>query len=171
MLANLIVPGERIGHVRIGESSDSVVRDLGEPDSSDGAMGHVRMTWVGSDRVGQEPRRLDVSASFDGNGAYHLVRQIRVTSSRFATREAIAPGTDLDAMRAAFPTARPVARFIEGNADFVMYDDSVHGIAFEVRQGAAGLSDRCRAIIVHTPGRSVLDEDLSSRRYLSLRER
>ncbi len=41
----LIVPGERIGFIKIGADTDTVDHKLGEPDGSDAAMGKASEWW------------------------------------------------------------------------------------------------------------------------------
>lgn len=140
-----IVPGRHIGHTSINESIDSVIAQLGKPDSSDAAMGAVMCTWV-SHNSGY---RTDVYAHHnygakDENIAH--VKLIRVSSPAFKTDGGLGVGSSLNTIINHYPV-KPIATYL-GKDSIDVYDNAANGIAFEITNG------KCAAILIHAPGDS-----------------
>lgn len=160
-----ILPGERIGHVTIGENLLDVNADLGRPDSGDAATGHVWAYWFSktSDDV------LGVYATFDSNGTGHYVREIRITSPAFHLPSGISTGDSFSEAQRQFDQITPVAEYTseKGQGTVTVFDAIASGIAFEVAGGSA--SDRASgeivAMVVHRPGHSITQEYIPYRNY------
>jgi hypothetical protein len=164
---NDIVPGSRVGGVKIGEEMGKVVEALGEPDSSDAAMGHMWSWWIShkNDAARQE---LGIYASFDNDATGHYVRQIRLTSPYFVTSNGISTRSSLADILRAFKDARAVAKYSspERGGTIYLYDDKMQGIAFEVFQGESDpASGRCIAIVVHMTGGDPANQYLGASDY------
>lgn len=56
----LIIPGERLGHIFIGENAENLDSVLGKPDLSDAAMGKAWLTWNGNPDNEGNLSRLDI---------------------------------------------------------------------------------------------------------------
>ena len=164
---NDIVPGARVGGVKIGENMKDVTAALGEPDSSEGAMGHVWAWWL-SHRSDAARQELGVYAGFDNDATGHYVRQIRLTSPYFVTASGISTRSSLADVLRAFKGARAVAKYNspQRGGTVYLYDDKAKGIAFEVFQGSQDpASGTCIAIVVHAPGADPTSQYLGARDY------
>ena len=126
----MIVPGERIGDVSIGMTSDALTKTLGTPTGGDAAMGHAWATWKA-----KSGERLDVYSS------QQAVLLVRVTSSAFKDRRN-------------FQTGRPapmnerfvrVAAYDKAGQRTLVFDDQPRGYGYEVTSG------KVTAIFVHKP--------------------
>lgn len=162
----LIVPGVRIAHVEVGRSLESMDSVLGRPDSSDGAAGHVMAFWNSRPSAGGKSYQLSIYAGLDTGARFHEVRDVRVTSPRFATSTGIATGSTLKEILHAFPAARAVAEYRERGGTFRIYDDRKHGIGFDVERSVVdSLAGRCVAITIHKPGTQLAAEYLALHDY------
>lgn len=143
----LISPGDGIGQIKIGSSTDSVVKILGKPDAGDAAMGASLMVWyAGHDSTGY---RTSVYArrnmgSPDGNIA--KVKAIRITSPDFNTTDMIHTGSILDSIKTHYTLNSQSSR---SDKNHTVYDDNRAGIAFEIDK-----QQKCSAIIVFAKGDS-----------------
>jgi hypothetical protein len=142
-----IVPGYRIGHVKIGQELPSF---LGQPDHSDGAAGHVWSTWKGT-----TGNTLDVFGEL-GNAAGHLTRLVRVTSNYFHTSSGVNTGDSWGSIHSHF-TASLVTTYdsTQFGRKLAIMDNKTKGIAFELTLNAANHvtnGSRCKAIWVHKKG-------------------
>lgn len=142
-----IIPGERIGKVRIGAPVGTLSK-LGRPSGGDSAMGKSFVTWLG--RADDHPRhRLDVFSSLTQNAeAGKVILAIRVTSPSFRTAAGLGPGCSERAMRRAYPSAKDVENYRppQGGAPIHFFDDTKHGFAFEMVKG------HCLAVSVERKG-------------------
>lgn len=170
-----IVPGSRLGEVRMGETIDSVMAKLGKPQLGDAAMGHAWGIWVDTVRVTRRDTlayRTDVYFVVTGEylGGIKTVHQIRTTNPNEYTAEGLHVGSSLDDIRHAFPRIRPIAwrphiPKTSGTDSVITYDAISQGIAFEMvnraRRNATGrLYKVCSAIIIHIPGKPANEEYL-----------
>jgi hypothetical protein len=142
---HLIVPGERIGALKLGARTADVDSPLGEPDFSDAATGKASETWFVGVKRGDKGRpfhRPDEIALFchrDTEGHHYLITEIAVTSPRFATADGIAPGSALAAIRSKFPQikqleADPNADYWPPFGEIEFYLDTKQGIGFAIRK-------------------------------------
>lgn len=163
----LIVPGERIGQTRIGESLEQVNKILGPPDSSDAGMGHV-WEYRSSPAEGEkEAHTLDIYASFDEEATGHYVRQIRINSPWFVTEEGIRTGVPFDAVRSVYPGLVPIAEYRD-EKKYVVYDDIQEGIGFEFDAAEDNTLIRCAAVVVHEPGRKINNAYIPLQDYMEI---
>ena len=143
--ATLIVPAKSIGHITLRENADSVYKQLGKPDSGDAAMGKSLSTWYAN----HDPKGYQTQVfcsrylgSLDEN--ISRVKQIRVTSPFFKTKEGIGAGATLAQIQAKFKVVK-TALYPNKKPPYAIYDDK-KGIAFEISGG------KCTAVIIYLPG-------------------
>lgn len=150
---NLIVPGEQVGKVRLGENV-SALEVLGLPDKSDAAMGKAWLYWNGQRDEHNNLTELDVYTTYkDSTMQEKTVQQIRTTSSQFATANHIHVYSSLKEIEQAFPEIKKLASYNEDGRSFVIYDAVAKGIAFEMTK--AGEQRICTGIIVHEKNKEV----------------
>ena len=162
----LIVPGRSLGNLRLGENSATALPPLGKASAGDAAMQKAWGTWYGRKPAnGSAPTQLDVYTAPQNNDVdNHTVQVVRATSSWFQLANGLSAGSRLSTIRAVYGRL-PLAtsyRLAAGNR--YLYDDVQKGVAFEI-DGTAS-SSRCRAIIVHVPGKAVTSTYLSMATYL-----
>lgn len=163
----LIVPGERIGQTRIGESLEQVNKVLGPPDSSDAGMGHVWEYRSSPAEGDKEAHTLDIYASFDEEATGHYVRQIRINSPWFVTEEGIRTGVPFNAVRSVYPGLVPIAEYRDGKK-YIVYDDIQEGIGFEFDAAEDNRPIRCAAVVVHEPGRKINNAYIPLQDYMEI---
>lgn len=148
----LIVPGGSIGKVKVGMYGEALARILGEPDSSDAAMGKALYFWEGE----QPAHYVSVFTVTDFGGQVEkpVVQQVQITSPRFLTKDSIGTGMPLSEIRQKYGPLRPLAYFQNAQRQQVyIFDNQAQGIAFEVT-----LPDSlCSAITVHPKGEDMAD--------------
>jgi hypothetical protein len=150
----LIVPGEGIGKVKLGEDV-TLLNVLGSPDSSDAAMGKAWLTWMGKRDEHNNIPQLNVYTTYaDNNMQEKTVQQIRTTSSRFFTADSVHVYSSLETIRQSFPLLQTVASYNEDGKAILIYDAIKKGIAFEIAK--AGNQEICTGIIVHKKGQNVV---------------
>lgn len=162
-----IVPGSRLGKVRMGETIDSVMAKLGKPQLGDAAMGHAWGTWLDTVKVSRNDTvvyRTDVYFVVTGEylGGIKTVHQIRTTDPDEYAEKKVHVGSNLDDIRRAYPGIRLSAwrpRVGPGGQhdSVITYDQISRGIAFDMvnstkRDAAGNLYKVCNAIIIHIPG-------------------
>jgi hypothetical protein len=145
--AKLIIPGKSIGDIRLNESADSVITQLGKPDSSDGAMGASFMAWF--DKTGKIVRQTSIythrnMGAKDENISH--VKVIRETSPTFKTTDYGGAGSALKDVMKLYKLKKHPA---PGNKKIWLYDNYQAGIGFEVDS-----TGRCQAVYVHAPNDS-----------------
>ena len=146
-----IIPGERIGLTKLEENTETL-SELGKPDFSDSAMGKSWATWVSKD---DEKNELNIYSTYkDSEMKEKVVRQIRITSSKFKTPNEISTGKSLQEIQKAFSDIKLVAKYTDEKTKngVEIYDSETNGIAFEFTQ------NECAAIIVHTKDKKVIEE-------------
>jgi len=152
----MIDPGTGIGKIKIGSSTDSVIKTLGEPDAGDAAMGASLMTWYANHNSGSYHTSVYAHHSYnDKDEGLAKVKAIRVTSPDFNTAEMVHVGMPLDSIAAHYNLR---SQSQNGNGTYKVYDDNQEGIAFEIDR-----QEKCSAIIV-------FEEGGSSVAYLNLQQ-
>lgn len=143
--AALIVPGKSIGHITLRENADSVYKALGKPDSGDAAMGKSLSTWYANHNPTGYQTQIFCSR-YMGSPAENTsrVKQIRVTSPFFKTKEGIGTGAVLAQVQAKFKVIK-TASYSNKKPPYDIYD-SKNGIAFEISD------KKCTAVIIYLPG-------------------
>lgn len=143
--AALITPAKSIGKISLKEDAAEVYKQLGKPDSGDAAMGKSLSTWYANHNPKGYQTQIFCSRNM-GNADENIsrVKQIRVTSPYFKTKEDIGTGSDLTQIQAKFKVVKTVS-YPAKKPPYDIYDDK-NGIAFEI------LNDTCRAVIVYLPG-------------------
>lgn len=169
-----IVPGKRIGGVRIGYNTTTLAK-LGKPATGDAAMQKEWMTWYSTpprDQPNAVPAELDIYAvlSPDGDGKDKGIEEARVTSSVFKISNGISTGSSFTRIKRAYPHVKLIKTYStkKSNGPIEIYDDVKRGIAFEIYRGRDGkaAAGQCSAIIAHRPGSTADDGYLSLSGYL-----
>jgi hypothetical protein len=149
----LIVPGESIGKVKLGEEVSSL-EVLGPPDLSDAAMGKAWLTWKGKRDEHNNSTELNVYTSYKDNSMKEkTVQQIRTTSSHFVTEKGIHVYSSLEEIQQSFPSSKKSASYNDDGREIEVYDDAGKGIAFEI--ATAGKQKICTGIIIHEANKNV----------------
>src|ERR1700677_511042 len=152
----LIIPGESIGGIKLGDSaqSEKELKKLGDPDGGDSAMGgKATEEWFLGEKRGEKGRQfhrpgeigVNTLRDMENDSAAHqgkeAITNIYVTSQRFATAEGIAPGSTLDAIRAKFPEIEPddasgvqEATLWPMYGEVQFYIEKKQGIVFAIRK-------------------------------------
>ena len=136
----LVVPGERIGHLRIGGDASGLRRS----DYGDAAMQKSWSTWIG-----KEGGRLDAFSAVDhvgARGAHYRIHLVRATSKSFRLRNGIHPGSPESSLRRNYPQAKAAGSYRAASGRVALWDDVRRGLAWEAANG------RVRALIVHRKG-------------------
>lgn len=147
-----IVPGESIGDIHILHNTETLA-SLGEPTTSDSAMGKSWLTWAGKD--GHE---LNIYTTYkDSEMKEKVVKLVRSSSPDFATDSGAGTGKDAAVIKAAFPDLKEAATYTmkPGNGKVTIWDDAAQGIAFET--AASNGKESCIAVIIHEKGKKVTD--------------
>ena len=139
-----IIPGQRIGGVRIGYNTTTLAK-FGKPATGDTAMQKQWMTWYSTpprDQPNAVPAELDIYAVPypDGDGQDKGIEKARVTSSVFKLSNGIATGSSFARIKRAYPHAKLVKTYStkKSNGPIEIYDDIKRGIAFEIYRGRDG---------------------------------
>ncbi|HWI93657.1 MAG TPA: hypothetical protein VNT20_20390 [Flavisolibacter sp.] len=151
--SQLIVPGERIGKVKLNEEVSSL-EILGPPDISDAAMGKAWLTWKGHRDEHNNTTELNVYTTYKDNTMREkTVQQIRTTSPSFSTGNNLHMYSSLEEIQQQFPLLKKTASYKEEGRDILLYDAAEKGIAFEI--ATVDNQQICIGIIVHEPGKDV----------------
>lgn len=141
-----VVPGVRVGQVRLGMPFDSVLVALGQPPRADAGVGYVWGGWHGWGEA--RTSWVDVFAlAAEAGASGYRVSQIRVDGPPFHTESNLPANARRAEVLRLYPTARPY-----GTDD--LYDDR-RGIAFAF--DAPGDEARATALLVVTPGTRAAD--------------
>ncbi|MVN78312.1 hypothetical protein GO988_18435 [Hymenobacter sp. HMF4947] len=161
----LVVPGRSLGQTKLG-SNATTLGALGKAAYSDAAMQKAWTTWYGRRPTdGSAPNELDVYTAPQANDVdHHTVQVVRATSPWFQLANGLRVGSSLAVIWAAYGRLPLATSYPLAAGQRYLYDDVRRGVAFET-DGTAGTS-RCRALIVHTPGRAVVATYLSLPAYL-----
>ncbi|MCX2741420.1 hypothetical protein [Pontibacter anaerobius] len=153
--AYLIIPGESIGHIKLGMAAKTVSSILGKPDSGDAAMGKALSFWVS--KQANEPQHyvaVYTVTDFGSEDETPRVQQVQVTSPQFLTTDSIGTGKSLPEIRQKYKKLKPLAYFRnEQQQQVYIYNDREQGIAFEITTS----DSLCTAITIHPKGENVTD--------------
>jgi len=149
-----IVPGKSIGHISLGEKTNEVILAIGQPDSSDAAMGKQMLSWYSKQAKKDKDTAVNsikifAVTNFGGKDEASRVKQVRITSPFFKTEEGIGCGSTLTFIKTQYRDIRKAsASYTDRSGSPVMiYDDIKEGIAFEI-----GSNTKCVGVTVHQPG-------------------
>ncbi len=147
----VIIPGERIGNIRIGMPEDEVYKSIGKPQDAEAAMGTAAETWVLPGGA-----KLSLILKRDDEGRRFYVKQIRIDSPDYVVSGAkVNVASPMHEIWKAFPeTAYQSTKPSDPRRPVEIYSDMKRGIAFEILRESQKSGDwgRCQAIIVHVPG-------------------
>ena len=164
----IIIPGQGVGAVLIGQRLEEVHASLGTPKLSDAGMGgklweiwRSGPAFEGKRQNGFEELEIYFTREQQDLSGPSVVRQIRVTSPLFRTPSGISIRSSFSQIIDSYPNLRvdeELTYALSGERnekDVEMYVDQTRGIAFEFRNGASAdptVEGYCRAIHVFRPG-------------------
>jgi hypothetical protein len=133
----LVVAGHCVGEISLGEDMEQVGKKLGKADAGDAAMGKAWGIWYSNDSTAKHRNEIAVYSSYrDTSMRIKDVKQIRVTSNKFKTKDGLATGNTLEATRLKFPEIEKLSAYLNENKDTVtVYDAKKDGIGFEFLKG------------------------------------
>ena len=143
----LLVPGKSAGKTHINQDTEQVFENLGKADGGDAAMGKSVAIWYAHHDSTSYSTAIYATRDM-GNSPQALVRQIRVTSPSFKTKEQIHVTSDLSAISKIFQL-QIAEKFKDADQEYTVYD-SREGIAFEINE-----DKKCVAIIIHEAGKAI----------------
>ena len=151
-----ISPGISIGCIKLNETTDEVLKTLGQPDSSDAAMGKSLMQWF-SKPTGKgidtavNSISVFISSNIGAKDEHRKITHIRITSPYYKTPEHVGFGSTLTFIKMQYPTLKkPAVTFSDKSTGKTVqiYDEVKEGIAFEINE-----ETKCIGITVHLPGK------------------
>jgi len=147
----LIVAGRAVGEITLGEDMEQVGKKLGRPNASDAAMGKAWGIWYSDDSTGNQRNEIAVYSSYrDTSMRVKDVKQIRITSDKFKTRDGLTTGSTIEETKKMFPAIEKLSAYLNADKDTVaVYDAKKEGIGFEFLKG------RCISITIHPVNTSV----------------
>lgn len=147
----LIVAGQSVGEISIGEDMEQVGKKLGRPNAGDAAMGKAWGIWFSNDSTSGHRNEIAVYSAYrDTSMQVKDVKQIRITSDQFKTKDGLTIGNTLNAMKSKFPDLEESGRYLNERNDTVsVYDSKKSGIGFEF------LQKKSVALTVHQIGKAV----------------
>jgi hypothetical protein len=151
--ATLIVPGESLGSVHLGDG-EARLKHLGTSDGGDAALGHY---WSYYNSPSGH-HTLRVYTVRNEGGLDVIVKQVWTNSPVFHTQSGARVGDSLSEIRRLFPRIVLASRETNEHVPVTLLDDRAHGIAFEFRPGKSHGRERCTAIIIHPKATGVTDE-------------
>ena len=147
-----IVPGRSIGLISINEKAPDVIKTLGQPDSSDAAMGKALLSWFAKPVIKDGDTtvnsvRIFTKTNFGGKEEASRVRLIRITSPFFKTIGRVSTGSTLAFIKTQYPAIKKWASYdLAEDKPVIIYADMKDGISFEI----CGTT-KCVGIAVHQP--------------------
>lgn len=127
--AQLITPGKGIGQLAIGMPVDSALAKLGQPDSSDAAMGSALMAWYSKDA---SKHRTAVFSSMNmGNENFHRIKRIMVSSPWFKTEAGLGTGATLTEIEKNYQLNK-VDNVSASQKGLLVFSDNSKGICFDI---------------------------------------
>ncbi len=148
----LIVPGQSIGKIRIGQNVKELDSILGKPDFSDAAMGKAWTIWYEGDTSKSKKDEIAIYSSYaDSTMRTKDVKQIRITAEKYSTTQQLNTGNIRFDFKVKYPDFKKVATYFDTKlGDTVkVVDSKSNGIAVEFLRGIG------RAITVHKKGETV----------------
>lgn len=141
----LLVPGEALGKVQIGQDIADLGKLLGKPDAGDAAMGKAWGIWYDMATIEQVVKYAVYSTYKDSTMTSKVVRQIRTESARFETKNELSVSSSLAEFKKDFPSLVSAGMYYrKSKGDTVkIFDSQDEGIAIET------VGAKCSAIIVH----------------------
>jgi hypothetical protein len=138
----LLVPGKSAGKVNIGQNAEEVYVLFGKADAGDAAMQKSVAIWYKN----HDPKSFSTSVYTvrdTGDNPAARIKQVRVTSPEFKTKENIGVSSTLGEIQNKYSVTKLTDVTDRGEV-LEMYDN-LAGIAFEV--DSKGI---CKAIIIHS---------------------
>lgn len=133
----LVVPGQSVGEISLGENMEIVGKKLGRPDAGDAAMGKAWGIWYSKDSIENGKNELAIYSSYkDTTLTSKDVKQIRITSKQFKTQDGFGTERSFEDTQMKFPGIIKIAAYLNEAKDSIMvYDSKTEGIGFEFVNG------------------------------------
>ncbi|WP_311950583.1 hypothetical protein [Mucilaginibacter terrae] len=139
----LIIPGKSIGQTALNDNGADVTRRLGRPDAGDAAMGKSLSIWYANHNSKGYQTMIYASRQMGTDDETSRVKQIRITSPWFITKDNVRVGSTLEQIEDLYRPQK-TAWFKKDSKKFDIYQGE--GIAFEIDN-----QQKCTAIMVFTP--------------------
>jgi hypothetical protein len=143
----LLIPGIAAGNTKINTDAAQVFARLGKPDQQDAAMMKAVAIWYTNHDTNAHSIGIYTSMGTD-SGAVAAIKQIRITSPSFETKDGIHVSSSLSIIKQSFKQLNQVETYTYAGKLYKVYD-SPEGIAFEMAPGGT-----CVAIIIHEKGKN-----------------
>lgn len=147
--ARVIIPGKSVGPISINSNADSLATMIGQPDSTDAAMGASMLVWSqpykGSTYKTIVYAHRDMGAK-DENVSH--IKAIFVSSPYYKTSDYSGAGSNMRDIRKLFKlTAHAIPGYT--SKQLALYNDYGAGISFE-----ADSTGRCHGVLIYAKGDS-----------------
>ena len=136
----LLVPGVSAGRTRINQNAEEVFKTFGKPDGGDAAMGKSVAIWFANHDSTSFATSIYTVRDM-GENPIARVKQIRVTSHRFKTKEGIGPSSFLSKIKSVYDLKK-VEDYEDSGLKYTVYNND-KGIAFEISS-----DEKCVAVII-----------------------
>ncbi len=137
--SRLIIPGVKLGTIKLNTIVNAVYDSIGRPTSGDAAMQKSLSTWDSESTI------LTIFAANDPNTSEgHLIKLIRSTAPDFKTKNGLGKGSSISAVEEEFQLKKEGA-FKENASEFTLYSTQ-QGISFEFNS-----ENICSGVVVHDP--------------------
>lgn len=133
----VIVEGHAVGEIALGEDMEQVGKKLGRPNAGDAAMGKAWGIWYSNDSTGDQLNEIAIYSAYrDTSMRVKDVKQIRITSNKFKTKDGFATGSSLEETKSKYPDLQRLSAYLNEHKDTVtVYDALKDGIGFEFLKG------------------------------------
>ncbi len=133
----LIIPGIRIGNIKLEENFNPVSDSLGKPYSGDAAMGKAVMNWKTQDN------ELSIYTSQKmGVEDFSRIKAIRSLSSDFKTEDNLGVNSTLEELKRYY-RLDATGKFVYNGKHYFLYKTQ-KGIAFEI-----GMDQKCNGVLLY----------------------
>jgi len=133
----LVIPGQSVGEISLGEDMTVVGDKLGRPDAGDAAMGKAWGIWYSKDSITTKRNEVAIYSSYkDTTMRTKDVKQIRITSPEYKTQNGFSTGLSEAETKIKFPSIERISAYLNAQKDTVtVYDAKKDGIGFEFSKG------------------------------------
>jgi hypothetical protein len=140
----LIVPGQSVGKIHLNTNAEIVYRLLGTANAGDAAMGKSIATWFFDQDI-TNTFSIYTSRDLAVDNPPALIREIRVTASKFQTADGFGPGSSIELAQNKYKL-EPAQEYKVGKDSISLYFDR-SGIGFEFYKNGS-----CRGILIYPGG-------------------
>jgi hypothetical protein len=144
----LIIQGNSIGKIKLGEDMQSLSKLFGKPGQSDAAMGGASYTWFADNDSSGNRTSVYGRRNFGSPDENILhIKKIMVTSVEYITDQGVKVGTTQDSLKILYHLSDS-SRYVVKSKAVNAFADIAKGVAFEIDP----VTRKCTAISVFAPG-------------------